>query len=287
MNGAVTKLYDIDSITIPEELLALSIEDSEIEEKVRMLSVRYANESEADIAALGDTVYCKADETGFPDKRTVIIFTGTALPGAEDAAEKAIGKSVNDTFEAVLAEKNITLTVEKIIRRTPSEVNDELIKSVGIEGVGTIDEYKAYLKEQQLSDMRMERHKAIFAYFLTELVNNSEFSYDEKELKDYTDELIAQYPPDEDFGMSREDLEENVRAQVKEEWITDEFCKEKNIEFDMKEIEEETDRMLEMQALMGEELPPREEMIKMYMQNVKFGALYEYVDKIATEKLGG
>lgn len=285
MNGAVTKLYDINSIVIPEELLDLRVDENEIEERVRMLSLRYANESEADIVAAGDTVYCKADKSSYPDGRRVILFTAVPLPGAEDAAEKAIGKGVNDLFTATLCEKDVALTVEKIVRRTPSEVNDELIRGIGIEGVATLDEYRAYLKEQRLADMRMERHKAIFYHFLCELVNKSEFSYDENEMKEYAQSLIAQYPPVED--MSPEALEENVISQVKEGWISDAFCKNYNIQIDMKEIEEAADQMLEMQALVGEEVPPREEFIEMYLQNAKFGALYEYVDKISTEKLGG
>lgn len=287
MNGAVTKLYDIDSIRIPEELLDLRVDDREIEEKVRMLSVRYAKESEADVAAVGDIVYCKADAGSYPDGRRVILFTGTSIPGAEDASEKAIGKSVNDSFSAMLSEKTVTLTVEKIIRRLPAEVNDALVRSIGLDDVTTLDEYRAYLKEQAIADMRMERHKAIFSYFLGELEKNSEFFYDEKELKEYIQSLIAQYPPDMGVEMSQEELEKRVFSQVKESWIADEFCKSRHIEIDMKEVEEAADQMLEMQALMGEEAPAREEIIEMYLQNAKFGALYEYVDKIATGKLGG
>lgn len=287
MNGSVTKLYDINSIKIPEELLELRVEDSEIEEKVRMLSVRYAKENEADIAAAGDTVYCKADESSYPDGRRIILFTGTVIPGAEEAAEKAIGKSVGDSFSATIADKNAELTVEKIIRRTPVEVDDGLIADIGIEGVATLDEYRAYLKEQELADMRMERHKAIFYHFLCELTEKSEFSYDEKEIDEYIQNLIAQYPPESGVDMNPEELRENVFSQIKGSWVADAFCKSRNIEIDMKEIEEAADKMLEMQSLMGEEVPAREEFIEMYLENAKFGALYEYVDEIATGKLGG
>lgn len=285
MNGTVTKLYDIDSILIPEELLDLRVEDSEIEEKVNMLSLRYADENETDVVAEGDIVYCKADKSSYPDGRSIILFTNTQLPGAEDASKKAIGKNVNDSFEAVLSEKKVTLTVEKIIRRSPAEVNDNLVGRIGIDGVTTLDEYRSYLREQMLSDIRMERHKAIFYHFLCELEKNSEYSYDEKEVQEYIKNLIAQYPPVDD--MSSEEVEANVFSQLKETWISEAFCKEHNIEIDMKEIEEAVDQMMGMQALLGDELPEKEELVEMYIQNARFGALYEYVDKISTEKLGG
>lgn len=287
MIGAVTKLYDIDRIEIPKELLDLRVAENEIEEKVQMLSLRYAKEYETEVAALGDTVFCKADDISYPDGRTILLYTGTRIPGGSDAVEKALGKRVNDCFSAALMEKTVTLTVRKILRRTPVEVNDALISRIGIEGVTTLAEYRAHVKEQMLADMRMERHKAIFAFFLGELEKKSEYAYDQQELDAYIQSLIAQYPPDAGIEMSQEELRERVFSQIKESWIAEAFCKSRGIEIDMKEVEDAADQMLQMQELMGEEVPAKEEMMEMYLQNVRFGAMYEYVDKIATGKLGG
>lgn len=287
MIGTVTKLYDVDSIVIPEELLDLQVKDSVIKEKVQMLSTRYAKESYADVVAPGDIVYCKADENSYPDGRKIILYTGTEVPGSQEAAKMTIGKRANDTFTTTLAGKFVTLTLQQIICRTPVEVDDALIAEIGIEGIHSVDEYREYIKEQMLADMRMERHKAIFYHFITELVEKSEFSYEEKEMNEYIQSLIAQYPPDSMIEMSDEEVKERVLSQVKESLIADAFCTAYSIEIDMKEVEEAADQMLQMQALMGEEVPSREEMIEMYLQNARFGALYDYVDKIATEKLGG
>lgn len=287
MKGTVTKLFDIDRIVIPQELLDLHVEENEIEEKIQLLSIRYAKENDVEVVTKGDTVYCKVDENSYPDGRKVILYTGTNIPAASNASEKAIGKNVNDTFTATLADKNVTLTIQQIIHRTPVEVDDALIARLGIEDVQTIEAYRNYLKEQILADMRMERHKTIFYHYITELVNNSEYAYEKDEMDEYVQSLIAQYPPESLAEMNQEAIEANVLNQVKESLIADAFCSIHNIEIDMKEVEEAADQMLEMQALMGEEVPAREDMIEMYLQNMKFNAVYEYVDKIATEKLGG
>lgn len=114
MIGTVTKFYDIDRIVIPKDLLDLHVEESDIEEKVQRLSIRYAKESEVDVVSVGDTVYCKSDENSYPDGRKVILYTGTNLLGATEAAKKTIGKGVNDTFSTTLAKKQVTLTLQRL-----------------------------------------------------------------------------------------------------------------------------------------------------------------------------
>lgn len=287
MKGTVTKLYDIDRIVIPEELLDLHVEDCVVDDKVQLLSIRYAKESDADVVMKGDTVYCKADEASYPDHRSVILFTASNLPNAQEANEQVIGKAVNETVSTTLAKKDVTLTIQKIIRRTPVEINDALIDNLQIDGVKTVEEYREYLKNQMRQDMIMERHKAIFYHFMTELRTHSEFVYDQKEMDDYIQQMIAQYPPEALGDMDPKEVEESVACQVKEGWVADAFCTCHNIEIDPKEVEETVAQMMEMQALMGEEVPSKEEMTEMYLQNAKFNAFYEFVDTIATEKLGG
>lgn len=128
MNGKVDKLYDIDSIAIPEELLKVSVDEQRIEEEVAMLSLRYAKESLADTAAESDLVYAKADQESYPDGRTILLYTAMNMPGAEEAAKAVIGKKAGDVVSAVLADKKVTLTVEKVLHREPVEVTDELME---------------------------------------------------------------------------------------------------------------------------------------------------------------
>lgn len=47
-----------------------------------------------------------------------------------------------ESFETELVGKKVQLTVNKIVRRTPAEVTDELVAGMGVEGVSTIDEYR-------------------------------------------------------------------------------------------------------------------------------------------------
>ena len=85
MKGVVEKLCNIDSIAIPEELLDNHVDEHQVEAAVQALSVRYAKEEETEEVSKGDFVSCEADKESYPDGRTILIYAGMNLPGAEEA----------------------------------------------------------------------------------------------------------------------------------------------------------------------------------------------------------
>ena len=290
MNGVVNRLYDIDSIVIPEELLAVSVDETQVEKQVQTLSVRYAKESPADVAVCGDLVCCRADADSYPDGRQILIYTGMCLPGAEKAKEAVIGKRAGDMVVTELTNRPMTLTIEKVIRRTPVEVDDALIAGMGIEGVTTVEEYKAYIREKLTKDLQMENGKAITAYYLQQMTENSTYSYDEKAMDAYIDGLMDEYAKEaQEMGetVTPEEIKEGVIAQEKQMWMIEAFCKEKELPVDLSSVREDTDRMIEMMELMGEEIPDREEMEEAARQDAYFTAFLEFIDQLVAKKTGG
>ena len=286
MKGLVKKLCDIESIVIPEEMLKVSVDPARVEEEVASLALRYADKTEVDTTEIGDIVYCEADKESYPDGRTIILYTGTELPGAKEAAAAAVKKSVGDSFSATLADKSATLKIVKIIRRTPAEINDALVAAIGIEGVSTVDGYREYIKNKLLADIRLERSKEITRYFMDKLTDESEFSYDEAELEAYVKKCAAEMPEGEP-EMPPEELKQAVLSQMKLYWAADAFCKARGIEINDAEIEAEADQMAEMMGLMGEPVPDREELLDATRQNFVTGELFKVVDAIIGEKFGG
>ena len=193
MNGFVSKLCDIDSIRIPDELLEVHADEQTVDERVQSLSTQYARETEVSAAEQGDVVFCTADPARYPDGRTVILYTALALPGAEDAVRAVIGRTVGEAFAAELAGAHVQLQVQKIARLVPAEINDALIASLGIEGVTTVEAYRGYVREKLLSDLRVERSKEIMRVYFDAIEAQSEFSYDEAEFDAYVDSCKGEF----------------------------------------------------------------------------------------------
>ena len=289
MNGVVDKLYDIDSIAIPEELLKVCVDEQKVEDAIRSLSMRYAEESPADEVEKGDLVYCQPNRDSYPDGRTILLYTGMDIPGAEKAEEAVIGKKVGDTVLTVLAENTVGLTIKRIFRRIPVEVTDTLVADMGIEGVATVEDYRNYLRRKQAEDLKMEQSKGVVHYIMDEMVNNTTYIYDEAEMEAYTATLVEQYAGEcEQIGepVSREEIRQSLIYQEKQGWMAKAFCESKGIEVDTASAEEETDRMIEMMQLMGEQVPEREEMVRMTIQNMYLDGLFGYIDTMIEKKAG-
>lgn len=290
MNGSVTKLCDIDAIAIPAEMLELKVDERRVEDGVRALALRCAAESEASSAESGDVVHCTADAAAYPDGRTILIFTGTELPGAEEAAAAVLGAHPGGRIVTTLAGKGVELSVGKIIRRTPVEVNDALIVSLGIDGVGTVDEYRAYLRGKALADLALERHKEINRFFMDKLMDESEYAYDEAEFEKYFEENLSFYAPEGEElppDANPDDLKDAILGQLKQAWVAEAFCKSRGIEISRADAEADAAQMKEMLELMGEKVPAEDELIEMSLQNMSLDALFTYMDGIIDEKMGG
>lgn len=292
MNGTVTKLCDVDKIAIPEEMLELQVDESGLDVEIQRLSLRCAKEVPAETVELGDVVYCQGDKEAYPDGRTILLYTATALPGAEAAAKAALGKKKGDSFRADLAAKPVSLTVERILRREPVEVNDALVAGLGIDGVKSLAEYREYLRSKALADLKMERDKEIIRYLMDQMEAGSTFAYDEAEMEAYLrsaeQEYAAQDPMEDDGpAMDPQELRAAVISQVKQGWMAEAFCRDRGIAIDEAEAQAEADQMAEMSSLMGEPPQDREELLAMARQNQCYTALYEHLDRIVNEKMGG
>ena len=272
------------------ELLEVHADEQTVNERVQGLSTQYAKETEVSAAAQGDVVFCTADPARYPDGRTVILYTALALPGAEDAVKTVIGKTAGEAFAAELAGERVQLQVQKIVRLIPAEVNDALSASLGIEGVTTVEAYRGYVREKLLADLRVERSKEIMRVYFDAIEAESEFSYDEAEFDAYVDsckgEFLAQ-AAEMGIEQTEEELRESLLRQEKQFWAAMAFCKQKGMEIDKAEVEAQVDQMSEMMGLMGEQVPPREEMLRMAEQDAYLNKMFEYINGIIAQKMGG
>lgn len=291
MNGTVTKFCDPDSIRIPGELLEVHVEEAALDAEIQRLGLRYAREIPAERVESGDMAECLGDPEAYPDGRKILLYTATALPGAEAAAQAVMGKSVGDRVETEILGKAVTLTVKKILRREPVEVNDDLIRSLGLEEVGTLSEYRDFLRKKAEADQKLENSKAIIRCLMDEMLNCSEFRYDGNEMEAYIRKMKAEYaaqgPEDGIPPMSDEELRQSVILQTEQGWLMEAFCRERGIAIDEAAAEDEANQMAEMSALMGEPAPDREELLSMARQNQCFTAFFDYADKVIAEKMGG
>lgn len=290
MIGCVSKLYDMDRVEIPAELLDLHVDDQKVELGLKQLAMRYATECPAETVEKGDVVYAKPDGDSYPDERKILIFTGIDMPGAEAAVEAVLGRKKGDVVKTELYDRPVTLTIQNLIRRIPAPIDDSLAVHMGVEGIKTLEDCRSHLREKALSDIRLENSKEIAHIYVDALHKYSVYEYDEAEAEAYIDsvydEIAAEYAQ---YGMNptEEELRKDILEQKKQEWMIQAFCKAYGLEVDPEEAAKEAEQMMEMMALMGEDVSDREKYLEMALSGAYANQFFMYIEKIAEEKMGG
>lgn len=286
MDIKVKKICDIDSVAIPEEFLLTVVDEGEVDAALNGMSLRFANESEVEACAEGDILFCDGVAL-YEDGRDILIFTGTVVPGAEKAALDGVGKRVGESFNTELCGEKASLTVKKIIHRTPAVIDDDFVSGLSIEGVGTVSEYKEYIKSTIKENLESQKRNLINHFFMETLINESEFSYDEAQMKAYVEEAYAESLKmyGEEFAAEDpDDIKASIEAFKKQSSAVKAFCEKKGLKPDFEAINEDVDRMLEMMALTGEEIPPREELVESSMSGAYIELFFEYIENMVKER---
>ena len=290
MDGKVTVLYDLSGIAIPDEMLKTDVDACAVDERVKSLSISCAKAVDVSTADLGDVVHCAAEDGSYPDGRTLLLFTGTELPGAEEAAKSAVGSKIGDRLTVNINGKKAELTVLRIVRRIPVAVDDALIASLGISDVSTVDDYRAYVLRQMQNDKRMENRKKITRRILDIMIDRSVFEYDEKEMdaeiERNMDAVLAEYAAD-GLEVTPEEIRESSVFQAKQVWLAKAVCEKYGTPIDTAAIEDQVNQMIEMMKLTGEEVPSKEELFETFGEGEYINGMFTVISRFIDEKTEG
>ena len=176
MGSTVTMLYDYLSAEVPQELCRWHITDEEADEALILLGRDYASQNRVEQAEEGDSLRCR-DEQG----RTVPLYPGRKLPGAEEAEKAALGRKSGETFACRLGTTDVRLTVEEILRLEPHPVDNALVKLAGIPEVETVAGYRDWYVRETEPKKREDAAKKITRWLWDQLGERSEISVDQSE----------------------------------------------------------------------------------------------------------
>ena len=180
MASTVSQLYDYKQADIPEELTRWHVTEEEVQAALTVLSQEHAALARADRAEDGDAVQCVC-LTAPQEGRTVLVYPGRKLPGAEEAERAVLGRRAGDRFSCGLVSSTVTLEVREVLRLTPHPVDDELARLAGIDGVSTLAEYRARFIRETEPQKREAAAKKVTNYLWDMLGQCSQVSLDQEE----------------------------------------------------------------------------------------------------------
>lgn len=179
--SSVTELYDYEQLGVPEDTRPDEPSPAEIAKMVEALRNKYVGFEAAETVKKGDSVKCKVVSECAYSGRTILLYPGIFLPGAEAAEKEVKGKQVGDSFSCELCGNSITLEVTAITRPNDEVDDDEIVIKENIPVVETMQQYKLWCAEKIKGDKHHAAARKLAGYWFTELIKNSTFSIDPEE----------------------------------------------------------------------------------------------------------
>ena len=271
-------------------------DDADIENQLHVLANSFAEKLNADTVQKGDSVLLVCTEGTLSD-RDVLLFPGTEMQ--KDAENAVLGSKIGEIISVKINNAEQTLTVKKIVRNAVAEINDELIKKAGIDGVSTVDEYRTWYCAEKENENREQAQKQISGFIFDEIVKNSDYDIDAEELSAWADEMakaefedmlaMGEDPriPDEGFDfLTDEEAVEKIKTEIEPQFnmklVCEEFCKVNNIPLAWDDVKDEFYQMVNPDEISAEEL----EMYKQsFMENIAVAKVFDALYSMAADYL--
>lgn len=252
MKTQVTHLFDVKLIPTPEDIPEWRISDVEADQLISNLAAQRATELDVPAVCAGDAVFC-TDGQRFVE-RTVMIYPGRNMPGAEAAEAALTGAKTGDTVKTELCGAPAALTVKRIVRRLPAAIDDALIAGEHIDGVTTVNAYRKYIRGKTERENLSLSAKYLSSALREQLIECSEYAVDEEEREAwleisaremfdmYLQEGMDPHIPEDgtDFltdEQAMEQIKEDLRPQFLARAVSRAFCLSRGIVMGPEEAE--------------------------------------------------
>ena len=186
MKSKIIECFDYRTLEVEDNLRKWKIPDSEIRTEMENLARDHSGEVEAtDGAKEEDCVSCVCTEASAANwkNRRVLIYPGKNLTGAQEAEKACLGKGKGDVFSCKIRNVQVTLLVEKVIRRKKITVGPELFEILQLPGVSTEEEFARWYHGQHDAERRQKASYGIVSFWMQKMAERSKFSIDEEEKK--------------------------------------------------------------------------------------------------------
>ncbi|MBO5994416.1 MAG: hypothetical protein J6Q41_02745 [Firmicutes bacterium] len=248
LKSKVLKVFDYKTVDIDEYIPEFTPDEKILQKDIERIFKAFGRKEAGESVEPGDMVVltCRSEIPKF-NKNGITVPMGKGF-FSKELEEKLIGVKAGETFNVDIDGKEVTGTVDRIVRITIPEVNDENVAALGMEGIATVKDLKRYCVDKQIDRLLddMEDCDRASAVVWQALNDNSEFELDEGEL-----------------NRAMEDAEKKIEGM-----------KNMGPMFDSPEEEEAYNREFEEEYGEARKDIDLDEMIKnMYLMEVKLGAL--------------
>ena len=241
---------------ISVETVVHSVTDEEVEDE--LLRIQKINSTREGVEKVTDNEHVvtadlqEFDDTGFPiiGKKTENARFYLADPQLEEPFREAFQSTAKGNEHQIKFEHqhedhthkvNMKAMVTKVEKVILPELNDEFVKKVTKEKVGTVDEFRKGVREDLISYWKEKNRRALINAIVSELIRLHEFEVPESltrsVLENLLEEIKGQYPNKKlpnDFDVEKFFQENRAYAIFQAKWalLREEIIKAENLTVD-------------------------------------------------------
>jgi FKBP-type peptidyl-prolyl cis-trans isomerase (trigger factor) len=212
LRSKAVKVFNYKNLDLSEYIPEFTPDEEALKKDMDRMLKAFGMKIEGESVEAGDmaVITCTSETPKFNKKGiTVIIGKGYF---SKELEEKLIGVKKGENFSLEADGALVNGTVDRIVRPVVPEMTDESIAKLGIEGVGSVKDLKAFCVDKQIEKLLDEIEEADMAsaYLWQKLSEESVFELDEEELK----------KADEEAAIKEKELEaQKVVFETEEERI--------------------------------------------------------------------
>ncbi|MCR4708961.1 MAG: hypothetical protein K5653_01740 [Clostridiales bacterium] len=212
LRSKAVKVFDYKNLDLSEYIPEFAPDEEALKKDMDRMLKAFGMKIEGESVEAGDmaVITCTSETPKFNKKEiTVIVGKGYF---SKELEEKLIGVKKGENFSLEADGALVNGTVDRIVRPVVPEMTDESIAKLGIEGVGSVKDLKAFCVDKQIEKLLDEIEEADMAsaYLWQKLSEESVFELDEEELK----------KADEEAAIKEKELEaQKVVFETEEERI--------------------------------------------------------------------
>ena len=167
MRSYVLSVKDPTQVDLSASLVTVPFDPQQAETELRRIALPYVRWEPAAEAAAGDLAICRmrSDLPRF-ERPKLKLMLGSGMFRRE-IEEAAVGMKPGEEKTVDLPEGAVQLTLLEVSRQTVPEPDDEMVRALGLEGIGSVEEYRAHLREK----LRLETAKQLCAEPLEHLIH--------------------------------------------------------------------------------------------------------------------
>lgn len=185
MKSYLKKLLPYTEIEYGEQIVPISSEEinEALETETETLLLQHKAYTEAETVEKGDVVSVSSESLFAKfNKENISVNAGLGLFD-KDFENAVIGRNIGETFWAKLGDSEAKITVKSCKRLTVPTLSDTFVKSLKLDGINTVSEFKDYQKIRYLELLRSE-YASYFAYdVFSEICEKSEWELDSGEVE--------------------------------------------------------------------------------------------------------